>query len=264
MPQILSRRGYQVTAASTVAEALQHIATTQFDVLISDLNIGEQHDGMTVVSAMRRTQPDCLTLILTGYPGFDTAVEALRNQVDEYLIKPAPPSTLLDLLEQKLAERQSSNSGKRIHEVLREYMFEILQRALRSMRQDVRLGAMPLDDEQRADYTPQMIENLAAMLEASDPYEIEQVLLRQAELLGMRRYHQGYTVPLVASYMRHVERAIFDVIHDRLSSLDESHYYFDLKRINCSLAMQLEHALQAFLEAEQNGERLMVASRPSA
>jgi YesN/AraC family two-component response regulator len=34
-------------------------------------------------------QPKCVTLILTGYPGFDSALKALRNQVDDYLIKPA-------------------------------------------------------------------------------------------------------------------------------------------------------------------------------
>jgi ActR/RegA family two-component response regulator len=39
-----------------------------FDVLISDLNIGHPADGFVVVSAMRRTQPDTLTFILTGYP----------------------------------------------------------------------------------------------------------------------------------------------------------------------------------------------------
>ena len=44
-----------------------------FDVLLSDLNIGQPGDGFTVVSAMRRVQPKAATFILTGYPDFDTA-----------------------------------------------------------------------------------------------------------------------------------------------------------------------------------------------
>jgi len=102
MPQILRRHGLSVRAVGTVNHALAEITSAQFDVLISDLNIGQPGDGLTVVSAMRSMQPNCVTLILTGYPGFETALEALRNQVDVYLIKPADVPTLVSLIEKKL------------------------------------------------------------------------------------------------------------------------------------------------------------------
>jgi len=68
MPQILRQQGLRVRAVGTVSHALAEITSAQFDVLISDLNIGQPGDGFTVVSAMRRTQPKCVTIILTGYP----------------------------------------------------------------------------------------------------------------------------------------------------------------------------------------------------
>jgi DNA-binding NtrC family response regulator len=68
LPVILEGAGFQVVVAATVPEALSIIGTQKFDVLISDLNIGNPGDGFTVVSAMRRTQPDAVTFILTGYP----------------------------------------------------------------------------------------------------------------------------------------------------------------------------------------------------
>ena len=71
LPAILEQHGFQVTVAATVPEALHAITTGKFDVLISDLNIGAAGDGFTVVSAMRRTQPDCVNFILTGYPAFE-------------------------------------------------------------------------------------------------------------------------------------------------------------------------------------------------
>ena len=89
LPEALRQRGFSVTAVGTVNEALAEITSAQFDVLISDLNFDHPADGFIVVSAMRRMQPKCVTLILTGYPGFDSALKALRNQVDDYLIKPA-------------------------------------------------------------------------------------------------------------------------------------------------------------------------------
>ena len=70
LPQILQQQGFDVTAVATVSEAIQAINAKTFEVLIADLNVGEPGDGFTVVSAMRRTQPDCVNLILTGYPAF--------------------------------------------------------------------------------------------------------------------------------------------------------------------------------------------------
>ena len=72
-----------------VSDALAAISEDRFDVLIADLNIGMPGDGFTVVSAMRRTQPEAVTIILTGYPAFETALEAIRSQVDDYAVKPA-------------------------------------------------------------------------------------------------------------------------------------------------------------------------------
>jgi ActR/RegA family two-component response regulator len=263
MPQVLRMQGYHVTAVETVSDALEQITTARFDLLLTDLNIGEQDDGLVVVSAMRRTQPNCLILILTGFPGFDTVIEAMRNQVDEYLIKPAPIPALLGLIEQKLAERvrDKAKPSKRIHDVLRENMFEILQRALRSMNGDMRIAMLPLSDEQRIEYAPQMLENLAAMLEAEDTREIDKAILRDADLQGMRRYQHGYTLPMLAAYMRYLERAILDVIHDYLHSLDPDYFMFDLKRLHTSLAMQLESTMIGYLDAEQKAGRVTHPTR---
>jgi len=60
---------------------------------------------------MRRTQPNCVTLILTGYPGFDSALKALRNQVDDYLIKPADIPALVNLIGAKLQQRKPGRSA---------------------------------------------------------------------------------------------------------------------------------------------------------
>ena len=107
MPEVLRQRGFSVTAVGTVNEALSEITSAQYDVLISDLNFDHPADGFIVVSAMRMTQPKCVTLVLTGYPGFDSALKALRNQVDDYLIKPADIPALVNLIGAKLQQRNS-------------------------------------------------------------------------------------------------------------------------------------------------------------
>lgn len=110
LPSILQEHGFEVKTAASVSEAIAEISRSRFDVLLSDLNIGEDGDGFRVVSAMRRIQPRCITVILTGYPGFETAVQGIRNQVDDYLTKPADLDALIGSLKDKLASRNGKKS----------------------------------------------------------------------------------------------------------------------------------------------------------
>src|SRR5438132_13937147 len=106
LPAILQRRGFDVRVAASVAEALSEIKTHKFDVLLSDLNIGEDGDGFTVIRAMRRAHPNCIAILLTGYPAFETAVQAIEDEVDGYLVKPADINSLVSTIERKLSSRK--------------------------------------------------------------------------------------------------------------------------------------------------------------
>jgi DNA-binding NtrC family response regulator len=110
---ILEGHGFDVRTAATVAEALEEINSRPFDALLSDLNVGEKGNGFTIVSAMRRTQPHCVNIILTGYPAFETAVQAIRQQVDDYLVKPADVETLVARLRETFESRNEAESSTR-------------------------------------------------------------------------------------------------------------------------------------------------------
>jgi hypothetical protein len=49
-----------------VTEALRRIATESFDVLITDLHMPDPGDGFTAVSAMRHSQPNALTMLVSN------------------------------------------------------------------------------------------------------------------------------------------------------------------------------------------------------
>lgn len=106
LPGILRKYGFEVTTASTVPEALEQMEKDEFDLLLCDLNIHKDSDGYDVVRAMRDVNPDCATIILTGYPGMESAVEGIHLQLDDYVIKPSKADELVALLAHKLASRQ--------------------------------------------------------------------------------------------------------------------------------------------------------------
>src|SRR5438067_13104814 len=81
LPLMLETYGFAVTSAATVPEALRLISQEKFDVIIADLNVGNHGDGFTVVSAIRRTQPDAVNFILTGLPALDSALDAIHTLV---------------------------------------------------------------------------------------------------------------------------------------------------------------------------------------
>ena len=106
LPAVLRRRGFTVAVVATVAEAREEIKKQRFDLLLTDLNIEREADGFEVVRAMREAHPACVNIILTGYQGLDTAMEGIREKIDEYILKPTDTDKLIALVVGKLAERK--------------------------------------------------------------------------------------------------------------------------------------------------------------
>src|SRR5580692_1134565 len=106
MSQGLERKGFDVVAASSVTEALRRIATESFDVLITDLHMPDPGDGFTVVSAMRHSQPDVLTLLVSGYPDVRSATAAILLEADAIIVKPFEIGQLTELVNEKMLNRK--------------------------------------------------------------------------------------------------------------------------------------------------------------
>jgi PAS domain S-box-containing protein len=244
LPAILRMHNFQVTSAGSVEDALAEISSSQFDVLISDLNISQSGDGFTVVSAMRRAQPECVTVILTGYPGYESARKAIQYQVNHYLTKPTRPPELIAAIHESLAARQARrpHGEKRISSVLREHDSEIAQRTLEQQRADEGLAALPLSDTERIGHIPEILRQMAERLEAPASVQVPSAGISMGEL----RRRQGYDVELLVRDLKHLQRAIYDVIRENLLSFNLSHLLLDLRLLNEALTAQFESAVHAF------------------
>ncbi len=166
---ILKQKGFDVTTAASVPEALEIIGTQKFSVLLSDLNIGEPGDGFTVVSAMRRVQPEAATFILTGYPDFESALLAIRNQVDDYFTKPADITSLVDRMMKRLHGVRLTDRPlpvRRVTEVLRENASQICEQWLQWVDGTPELAAVPLSRQERTDHVPDVLDELIQRVES--------------------------------------------------------------------------------------------------
>ena len=122
---VLKANDFEVFVASNVNEALKCIAARKFDVLLSDLQMPDAGDGLTVVSAMRHSNPKAVTFILSGYPEMGEAAKAIILQADEVLTKPMSPVLLVNAINDRL--RLGARSVQKKEEV-----FQILENETRS------------------------------------------------------------------------------------------------------------------------------------
>jgi ActR/RegA family two-component response regulator len=259
---ILALQGFEVRVAATVAEALTEITTHNFDVLVSDLNIGQPGDGYTVVSAMRRTQPDCINFIITGFPAFESALAAIKNQVDDYLVKPANVDELVGAIQHKLREHHPSQlaSPERLSRLLRENLETIREETVRRMKADPALREIPISDELRGDFLSPVLAEIANQLDSASPEAPTPLAIQLSRRRGVSRLRCGYQISMLVNDTVILEGVVYDLVRQRLLALDTSNLVTDLQRFHQSLDAQLQLSVQAFWDDACEGRKKMRAA----
>jgi len=231
-----------------VAEALAEINSRAFDLLIADLNIGQVGDGFTVVSAMRRVQPEAATFILTGYPDFDTALQAIRGQVDDYLLKPADVPTLIRTIKHRVDNRRPLTPErplKRVSHLMQESLGEITREWLRLVKEHPEIAAIPISDKERIDHLPSVIKEMARRVDI-DSDTNTRVAKAAAMQHGQDRARQGYNIPLIVIEMRLLQHVLSTVLQHNLIRMDLSTVIGDMMQVGESLQEQLEFSIRGF------------------
>jgi len=88
LQDILFRGGHHVVTASSGEEALEFLRDTPFDLVFLDLRLGGRVDGLRVLEAAKWRWPETVVIILTAHASLDSALAAIREGVDGYLVKP--------------------------------------------------------------------------------------------------------------------------------------------------------------------------------
>jgi len=243
----LESNNFNVIAASTVTEALRHIATEAFEVLITDLHMPGAGDGFTVVSAMRHSQPAAVTLVLSGFPQVHEAMAAIVLQADEILVKPLEISILVDLIKQRL---QSPVSGTpRIAEpvatILERHVSTTISAWYERVMAEPRLAHVALSQEERTGYLRMLLSELVSRLH--QPREARSVASNAAFLHGTLRRAQGYAAHMLVMESRILQVSLFEVLHNNIGSVDFSLVLLDVMAIADEVDFHLEQTMESFL-----------------
>ena len=245
---VLRYHGFQVTAVASVPAALELISKESFDVLLADLNIGQPGDGFTVVGAMRRVQPSACTFILTGYPDIESAILAIRNQVDDYFPKPLKVEELLAAITTiRSGRRPASKAGSpmKVSELVRGRKTAICDEWLMEVLLDAEVAGIPVTREERIDHLPELLDEVIGHLE-ENRNGLSAQAADAARKHGRTRYQQGYSIPQILLETRVLQHVLSDMIQKDLLSLELSTLVPDSFKVGESLQAALETSIRAY------------------
>ena len=94
---MLSRKGFDVTAIGSLAEARREAAQMKPDYAVIDMRL-EDGNGLELVAELRAMSSSVRIVMLTGYGNLATAVAVVKAGAIDYLAKPADPEDIVRAL----------------------------------------------------------------------------------------------------------------------------------------------------------------------
>jgi DNA-binding response OmpR family regulator len=247
----LEKRGFEVVPAATVNEALRLIATEQFDVLLSDLHMPDPGDGFTVVSAMRHTQPNAVTLLMSGYPAVQEAMTAIVLEADEILVKPMGLADVASVIEKRLSNREVRVLSKkeRVAVILQRDREYTIRSWLSRVESDAELAALQLSFTERTGHLPLILRDIVHRLRLAP--NAASTVSEAAREHGQVRRRQGYTIPMMVEESRSLQVSIFNTLQNNLGTADFSTLLPDVMTIADEVDSQLKQSLIGYSEGLQ-------------
>ena len=254
MTRALELKGLEVVTAANVTEALRYIVTEAFDVLVTDLHVPNPADGLTLVRAMHHSQPDALTMLVSGFPDVQSAMAAIFLDADEIVVKPFEIWQLTELVEDRMIHRKhgtrSNKEKERVGAVLQRCVAGVVENWLERAKQSASLNSLRLSDEERTGHLPKLVEDLADRLGRSSAAEKDSdaAFSSAAVAHGELRYRQGYTPAMLVHESRILQVAIFGTLQNNLNSLDFSLLLPDVMAIADEIDSQLTQCVESYMK----------------
>ncbi len=125
LKMLFTNEGFNCLIAANGNEALDVVIGNQVDVAVVDFRIGKE-DGITVAQRLKEVDEDLKIIIFTGFPSYETAVQAMKIGAFDYLSKASPNEKVMSIIRKAITERgadrvlkkKDGNGDRRVKMVL--------------------------------------------------------------------------------------------------------------------------------------------------
>jgi two-component system, NtrC family, response regulator AtoC len=119
----LEQDGYHVETAADGPTGLEKVRSGPWSILLVDLKMPGM-DGLQVLEAARKLQPDLSVVMITAYATVETAVKAIKLGASDYIVKPFDPEELSLLIQKIVAQQAVVRENQMLRKALRKsYQF---------------------------------------------------------------------------------------------------------------------------------------------
>jgi DNA-binding NtrC family response regulator len=101
----LSRQGFDISTACSYYDAMANMAVTDFDLVLTDIDLGDGKTGIDVLKEIKRTNPTCSVILCTGNHDIMTVSEARRMGAYDCMYKPVKLETLSHSINMALRDK---------------------------------------------------------------------------------------------------------------------------------------------------------------
>jgi DNA-binding NtrC family response regulator len=115
---VLSDEGFSVEVAANGKEAIKICQKLAFDVALVDIELPDMK-GTELLNRLKELQPKMVKIIITGHPTLDSAMKAVNERADGYVLKPFEVTELLMKI-RKLLDEQTKEYLRMLDETSRE------------------------------------------------------------------------------------------------------------------------------------------------
>lgn len=109
MGLILENEGYRTDSAFSGTEALEKLGKTFYNAALLDIRLPDV-EGPKLLKKFNARSPQTITIMVTGYPQLENAIEALNEGADAYFVKPVNPDELINVLKKKLEQQKEDEN----------------------------------------------------------------------------------------------------------------------------------------------------------
>jgi CheY-like chemotaxis protein len=245
---VLGQKGFDITSASNVPDALRLISANTYDALVSDLHMPGHGDGLTVISAMRHANPKAATILLSAFPEMGAASRAILAQADEVMVKPAEIDELVRAIVARL--KFGPLPPREIESVA-----TILERSAEGITSDwysrieseEEIMAIPMTREVRCAHLPQLFRDLVLRLRSKKQLGARALASIEAKEHGIARRKQGYTAAMLVEESRQLQVCLFLGLQDNNASLDFSLVLLGVMTIADEIDSQLSQQIACYV-----------------
>ncbi|MCK4762299.1 MAG: response regulator [Candidatus Aminicenantes bacterium] len=107
----LEDEGYEVHTATSKARALEVLQESTIGVCLIDLKMKDE-DGLRISRDLKKTDALLKIIILTGYPSYESAIDAMKMGIFDYVSKEQEKSEILEKIENAVDARQNEIAAK--------------------------------------------------------------------------------------------------------------------------------------------------------